>query len=735
MGKIKNSVNKLKHMIPRYKNLSTGWKAGIISLTIVTLIFWVRQCYVYFASRSLLSFIIGTSLTCAAVIFIAGIVLLVLGLFRKIPLFVLGCILSSFVLITLSIINTYSIVSSLLVSVMIIILSILIGININKLMQSRCKKISAWIMIIILSCTTFGSIYWSITTVCSRTSVVNAKKLNEFKDAYPESDNPANGGNYKVKFLTYGSGNNLRRKEFGKNASIITDTVDGTNFLGNWNFLRKEYLGFGKDRLPINGSVWYPEGNGPFPLVIMVHGNHNMPQFSDRGYDYLGKFLASRGYVFASIDENFLNSSAYDDVLGFYGIQNETPARALIILEHIKAFDKFNKSSSNPFYNKIDMNNISLIGHSRGGEAVAAAAALNKLKTYPDNGAVKLNYNYNIRSVVAIAPVDGSFKPAAKSIELKDINYLVIQGSDDMDVNTFMGYNQYKRVSFTPDKDNYKASVYIYGANHGQFNNSWGRQDIMGAGGYNFFNIKNLISENNQNMIAKVFISAFLDSTIKGKSEYRNIFKDTRNADNWLPKTIFLNDYNDSKTTDICSYDEDMDLNTTTLPGGSIKGENFNLWTEKELNKKRGSIDNKSVYLSWNNKNDTNVPAYYINLPSGKINITNDSTLVFSMADGSMNNNKPIDLSIKLYDKNGNTAELPLSNFELLQNTLKTKILKFPFNKLGSDGEPVFQKFIFNLNDFKKVNSKFNPSELKRIGFIFDKTNKGTVFIDDIGID
>lgn len=385
--------------------------------------------------------------------------------------------------------------------------------------------------------------------------MVNAKKLNKFKDAYPSTDNPAKEGDYKFKFLTYGSGEDGRRKEFDKGASILTNTVDGRKFVTNWNFLRKKYLGFGPDKMPINGSVWYPEGNGPFPLVIMVHGNHNMPESSDKGYEYLGKLLVSRGYIFVSIDENFLNTSAYDDMLYFNRIKNETPARAFVILEHLKAFDKFNKSKGNPFFNKVNMNNISLIGHSRGGEAVAVAAALNKLNTYPDNGSIKLDYKYNIRSVVAIAPVDGDVKPAGKSIELKDVNYLVIHGSDDMDVTSFMGYSQYKRVTFTFGTENYKASVYVYGANHGQFNNSWGKRDVAGIGGYCFFNTGNLISKNDQNMIAKVFISAFLDSTIKGKLEYKNVFKDTRYAERWLPNTIYLNDYNDSKTSTICSYD------------------------------------------------------------------------------------------------------------------------------------------------------------------------------------
>ena len=48
--------------------------------------------------------------------------------------------------------------------------------------------------------------------------------------------------------------------------------------------------------MPVNGRVWYPHGGGPYPLVLIVHGNHNMKDYSDPGYAYLGTLLASRGH-------------------------------------------------------------------------------------------------------------------------------------------------------------------------------------------------------------------------------------------------------------------------------------------------------------------------------------------------------------------------------------------------------------------------------------------------------
>ena len=53
---------------------------------------------------------------------------------------------------------------------------------------------------------------------------------------------------------------------------------------------------------------------GTFPLVLIVHGNHLMNDYSDPGYEYLGRSLASKGYIFVSVDENFLNFSPYEDL-------------------------------------------------------------------------------------------------------------------------------------------------------------------------------------------------------------------------------------------------------------------------------------------------------------------------------------------------------------------------------------------------------------------------------------
>src|ERR1035437_2137614 len=122
---------------------------------------------------------------------------------------------------------------------------------------------------------------------------------------------PANVGPNPVLTTFYGAGSDIRRLEYGKSVAIKTKTIDASlffkDFKGWKEKLRRRYWGFSMDKLPLNARVWYPQGDGPFPLVLIVHGNHDAAEFSDPGYEYLGQLLASRGFILASIDENFLN--------------------------------------------------------------------------------------------------------------------------------------------------------------------------------------------------------------------------------------------------------------------------------------------------------------------------------------------------------------------------------------------------------------------------------------------
>jgi dienelactone hydrolase len=597
--------------------------------------------------------------------------------------------------------------------------------------------------------------------------VPNAASLGAAQARVPKIalPDPSKPGAYTVRTLTYGSGKDRHRPEFAKNATLTTASVDGSKLVEGWKgavgWARTRYWGFDTKQFPLQARVWYPDGPGPFPLVLIVHGNHLGEEFSDPGYDYLGELLASRGFILASVDENFLNGSPVD-ALGFpkFGLKEENDARGWLLLQHLRQWKKWNETPGNPFHQKVDMNNIGLMGHSRGGEAVAVAAVFNRLPFYPDNARVRFDFNFNVRAVVAIAPVDGQYKPANTSTKPENVNYLVLQGSHDADMRSFHGARVYERVKFTDGNYWFKSGLWIYGANHGQFNRVWGRTDAPRPASA-FLNLRQLIPDTEQQQIAKIYISAFLEAALHRKKGYIPLFRDHRAAPaGWLPGRIYLHQFADSASQVACNYEEDINLASTTIPGGSVETANLTDWKERELSLMWGTLDTRGVYIGWNKKGAEGPASYTIHLPEKGLNLEAGSALFFSMADsndkpterdkGEKDQTKsakkdgkdrkkdekpneprdPIDLTIEVADAAGASARLALSSFSFLQPRIESQVSKT--NLAPKNSEIVFQIFEFPLEKFVAANPKLKPAKIRTVRFLFDRTESGVVILDDV---
>jgi dienelactone hydrolase len=628
---------------------------------------------------------------------------------------------------------------------------------------------------------------------------VNAAKLTEDKISQILAASPGENGSYQFSTFTYGSGKDIRREEFAEGASYLTESVDGRAFLDNWKKLggwwREKYWGFDAKQLPLNARVWMPEGKGPFPLVLVVHGNHSMQDFSDPGYDYLGEFLASRGMILASVDENFINAS-WTDVFG--RLEKENDARGWLLLEHLQVWDDWNKDESHPLFGKADMDKIALMGHSRGGEAVGHAAMLNALEYYPDDASIKLGYHFNIRGIVAIAPVDGQYKPGDSGTKFENVNYLTIHGAQDADVTSFAGAMQYERIKFTDSAYHFKSTVYISGANHGQFNTTWGDNDFS-VTFKGILNLGQLMQAEAQQKVAKVYIGAFLEASLNNRSEYLPLFTDARKGKEWLPESIYLSQFEDSKSRFWVNFDEDFEL-TSTVTGGAVQGENLTVWRESEIDMEYGKKGSRAVYLGWNYENlnvaidtlwkagakpilqDSILASYTIRLDSMSFRPESTSVLIFSLAEsaessnpksegkwkndnknkvGNSNENElantaeneeeneeakseeedqektpdaPLDFNITLTDLSGEKISFLLSEFSHLQRQIKSRVLKIDFLDDNDHSENIFQTFSFDLEKLGSLNLNFRATSLHEIRFDFNQNEKGVIILDQLGI-
>ncbi|CAM3370442.1 alpha/beta hydrolase family protein [Marinicrinis lubricantis] len=565
-------------------------------------------------------------------------------------------------------------------------------------------------------------------------AVKAAHPPDESMQALPD---PSMRGDFPVLTRTYGSGNSRPRPEFGEHADYKTGTFDGSAYVSGWKWNRTKFWGFEADQMPINGTISMPDGEGPFPLVLIVHGNHIMEEFSDPGYTYLTDLLASKGYIAVSVDENFLNGSWAG------GLKGDYKARALVLLEHLRVFEQWNETEGHELYHKIDMGQISLIGHSRGGQAVAMAAAYNKMSKDPKDNKKEWDYNYSIRSVIAIAPTDAGTGEA--SAVVRDVSYLVLQGANDSDVNYFSGDRQYERVRFRQHSSgeplHFKSSLYIKGANHGQFNSVWGDNDLSFPRSM-LLNKAALMDGEEQRQIAKVWISAFLDVTLQNKTEYMPLFQDARNGSEWVPAAVYVNRYADSTMREWCGFEEDDDLDTCSKTGVTISRSGFSEAAEKEMEYRVESYHrrNDAVYLR--GIENASQPALYTLKLDEKVSneLTEEDALTFEMARQVDSDASSLEVTLILKDQSGQIVQLPLEELKEVPPVIRTQFTKAKIldrwiknGYFGRSAEPVLQTYIIPADQFHQLNPSFDWSKLEEISWSFTSL-QGGIIIDHIGV-
>lgn len=595
-----------------------------------------------------------------------------------------------------------------------------------------------------------------------------------------EGPSPSVTGDFQVRRLTYGSGSDKNRSEYGQGISFQTDSVDASKLisLGDRTRDRNRYWGFSPKGFPLNARVWYPEGVGPYPLVLIVHGNHDPKESSDPGYDYLGELLASRGYILASLDMNFVNG----------GIREENDARGWLLLKHVQAFEGFNEDASNPFFGKVDMSSIALIGHSRGGEAVGHAAAFNRLSHYPDDASLLFDFDYDIKSIVAIAPVDGQYLPTDRYVPVENVSYMVFHGSHDGDVTSFHGTRLYNRLRFTDGIERLKTAIYVYRANHGQWNSVWRNRDNGPRSG-RILDLRGLLDTEEQMEIARVYISAFLDYTLRDDKSNLPLFRDHRVAGDWLPKTMYITRFQDSTYRALAEFDEDIDVTTGSATGVILQGDSLSTWRERTLTLRSSnrsttssSQGSQAVWLGWNNRvkgTDERGPVarFRLILPdtlgrawrlqeSASLELsltaidavpgpreapgTEDNTdgeenrpdhEAAAAAEGDVDSEDedkpPIDLSIQLVDLLGHTASVPLSDYGPVRRPLEMRILRRKDQeerRFANQFELLLQSYSIPFSDFTAVAPELDVRSLSEIHLVFDLSDAGTVVVDDIGI-
>ena len=235
----------------------------------------------------------------------------------------------------------------------------------------------------------------------------------------------------------------------------------------------------------LNGVLSVPEsGDGPFPVVLILHGTHPGCPVNDMGVDawpcdpleerdnyagfeYLVRELAARGYVALAININAENTFGFGEPVG--------GERLLQLVDlHLSALAAAAAGGANDFGVDLDgvanVQQLTLMGHSRGGDMVnwLAGDRLNGPNLAAPDAFATHGYG-PVNGLLLIAPAVALFGSEGTAVPLA-----AIISACDGDVTDGSGQDFYEQVRLDEDSPALATSVVLAEANHNGFNTTLG---------------------------------------------------------------------------------------------------------------------------------------------------------------------------------------------------------------------------------------------------------------------
>jgi len=472
------------------------------------------------------------------------------------------------------------------------------------------------------------------------------------------------------------------------------------------------------DAVPLHAVGYYPEGAGPFPLVLIVHGNHDPAEFSYPGYDYLTSHLATHGFIAVSVEEDFLNGS----------VSGEMDARGIVLLRHLQLFREWNRTPGHPLYGKIQMSRIGLAGHSRGGEGVAVAWEFNTTKHNPDDP--NHDFNFHIRALYAIAPVDGQLGVMfPQYVTPRNVDYFVMHGSHDGDVSNFQGHPIYDRaLPVDEETTGEKGLLFVQGANHGQWNEIWA------PGGDPFpisYSTTPLISIADQQQIGLLFLTAWFRWTLQGRGCYRLMAAGEIEFDSFPADIVLTRQYQNAMRTWLNHYEEDDNPATASFAGGVNAADGLAVYQEQAMDS-GGQVgrfvgETDGLILAWN----AGAPTYTITLPQReapldanmlalRIGQLYESTDVYNVF-GALQ-----DFSVALVVNGVTLDAVRVGDYRELPSQCHVQLLGGYETSMS-----VLETIRIPLEDFNG-GAAVDPNAVEQVVFTFDQNSSGLLGVDEI---
>lgn len=402
----------------------------------------------------------------------------------------------------------------------------------------------------------------------------------------------------------------------------------------------KAHVFFPADMPGVTDPVQISSSQPNYPLIVIIHGNgHDYTT-----YDFLLEHFAKNGFIAASIDVRYFNGSS--DVLGMSG-----QGRAEALFPHLNILNT-------KFGSKVQ-NNIGIMGHSRGGDAVVKAARINQQQAL----------GHNINAVIALAPTDQYGTEVLGGAWSKP--FFVLYGSRDGDIDGGIwtsgytvpqtGFAHYDRANGSK-----KSMCFVYRATHNGFITS--NVDAPWDGDV----IANMEPVATQQAFTKAYMNAFYRWHLKNESQWKGMF-----AGEWTPGSVAVTgaksyiQYQETITKIVDEFEGAINWQASTIGGTVAHG--GTLPVDPSENKMSAAVvagldpkaphDTQGLKVRWNNAGDTLI----YGIPAAHKDVSAYSVLSFRVTQKVDSASNPLNQSqnfrVALKDGSNNERAVRVSPF------------------------------------------------------------------------
>ncbi|MCL1936740.1 MAG: M20/M25/M40 family metallo-hydrolase [Defluviitaleaceae bacterium] len=282
-------------------------------------------------------------------------------------------------------------------------------------------------------------------------------------------------------------------------------------------YLPLETEAFGVLNAPLNGIIALPTVEEPSPLVMFFHGRSDVGLEEDfySGFDYLVKQLAAEGFVALSISLQAAYHQEVDNTTGEttdIDYEGEIQLTTQLFEEHLRQLVLGNNGEATAhgvnLANRINFDEIHLIGHSRGGGHVAEIAYRQLEQD-----------SFQIASIMLLNPYINE-----QITTFADVPIGILLSEFDADVNNHLGQTVFDDILNDGTHSSIVSLVYLRGGNHNSTNRSFDDDDR-----YDIFftviqqNEDRWITREQQETFVTKYVVSFLN-VVSGASEPWGIF-------------------------------------------------------------------------------------------------------------------------------------------------------------------------------------------------------------------